>query len=72
MRKNLLESQKQLLKIKQIGLNQAMKNLETLRADYNKTIRQIAIELGIPEEEIKAWRYEIEYFEKIEKEEKDK
>ena len=68
MRKNLLESQKQLMKIKQVGLAQAVKNLGTLQADYNKTIRQIAEELGIPEEEIKAWRYEILYFEKIEKE----
>jgi len=36
--------------------------------DYNKTIRQAAEELGIPEAEIKAWRYETEYFEKIEEE----
>jgi len=71
MRKNLLESQKQLLKIKKIGLSQAVKNLDTLRVDYNKTIRQAAVELGIPEAEIKTWRYETDYFEKIE-EKKDK
>jgi len=72
MRKNLLESQKQLLKIKKIGLSQAVKNLDTLRVDYNKTIRQAAVELGIPEAEIKIWRYETDYFEKIEIEKKDK
>ena len=65
MRKNLLESQKQLLKIKQTGLSQAVRNLDTLRMDYNRTIQQIAEELEIPKEEIKSWRYETEYFEKI-------
>ena len=60
------------MKIKQVGLAQAIKNLGTLQADYNKTIRQIAEELGISEEEIKAWRYETEYFEKIKEEKNEK
>jgi len=71
MKKNLLESQKQLLRIKQAGISQAMKNLDTLRADYNRTIRQIADELEISKEEIESWRFESDYFEKIE-EKKDK
>jgi len=71
MKKNLLESQKQLLRIKQAGISQAMKNLDTLRADYNRTIYQIAEELEIPKEEIKDWQFKTDYFEKIE-EKKDK
>jgi len=71
MRKDLMESQKQLLKIKQAGINQAMKNLDILRTDYTRTIYQVAEELEIPKEEIKDWQFKTDYFERIE-EKKDK
>jgi len=70
MRKNLLESQKQLLKIKQTGISQAIKSLDALQMDYNRTIRQIAEELEIPKEEIKGWQFKTDYFEMITKEKK--
>jgi len=71
MRKNLLESQKQLLRFKQASISKATENLEIMKANYNNTVSMIAEELGIPKGEMKAWQFKFVYFEKIKEKEKE-
>jgi len=61
MKKQLLESQKELLRIKFALANQAKANL-------NITMDRIAMELGIPKQELSQWKInaELAYFEKKE------
>lgn len=62
MKKKLLESQKELLRIKFIRANQA-------QIEADKTIDNIAMELGIPKQELGQWKLDakLEYFEKKER-----
>jgi len=63
----LLESQKELLKIKFARANQAQK-------EVTKTIDRIAEELGVLKEELEQWKISpnLEYFEKPEPVKEDK
>ena len=67
MKKLLLESQKELLRIKFARANQAQQEIM-------KTIDRIAEELGVPKQELKQWRISpnLEYIEKPEPVEEDK
>lgn len=59
MKKQLLESQKELLRIKLARVNQAKLEISVAR-------NRIAEELGIPKQELDKWRIsaELDYFEK--------
>jgi len=61
MKKQLLESQKELLRIKFALANQAQSNV-------NITMDRIAMELGIPRQELSQWKIdaELKCFEKKE------
>ena len=69
MKHQLLESQKELLRIKLARVNQA-------RLEVGRTTDRIAEELGIPKQEINQWKISanLDYFEKPEppKKEEDK
>lgn len=65
--KKLLESQKELLRIKFVRANLAQQEI-------TKTIDRIAEELGVPKQELKQWKISpnLEYIEKPEPVEEDK
>lgn len=67
MKKQLLESQKELLRIKFIRANLAQQEI-------TKTMDRIAEELGVPKQELKQWKISpnLEYIEKPEPVEEDK
>lgn len=54
-KKKLLETQRELLSLKAQRLQQAEQTAMQIRQDLVATIEKIAIELGVPAKDVKAW-----------------
>lgn len=66
MKKNLMDSQKELLLIKNQGVQNALTQARALQAQLEGTVKRIAIELGVEENDYINWNLSSDgsYFEK--------
>jgi len=58
IKKELLESQRELLNIKVNQINQVQQQLNRMRIEFSKTIAKIKEELGIPLKEQNEWEFD--------------
>jgi len=57
-KKELLESQRELLNIKVNQINQVQQQLNRMRIEFSKTIARMKEELGIPKKELNEWEFD--------------
>jgi len=57
-KKELLESQRELLNIKVNQINQVQQQLNGMRVEFSKTIARMKEELGIPKKELNEWEFD--------------
>jgi len=57
-KKELLESQRELLNIKINQINQVQQQLDRMRIEFSKTIARMKEELGIPRKELGEWEFD--------------
>jgi len=57
-KKELLESQRELLNIKVNQINQVQQQLDRMKIEFSKTIARIKEELGIPRKELGEWEFD--------------
>jgi len=57
-KKELLESQRELLNIKVNQINQVQQQLNRMRIEFSKTIARMKEELGIPRKELNEWEFD--------------
>jgi len=57
-KKELLESQRELLNIKVNQINQVQQQLDRMRIEFSKTITRMKEELGIPKKELNEWEFD--------------
>jgi len=57
-KKELLESQRELLNIKVNQINQVQQQLDRMRIEFSKTIARMKEELGIPRKELNEWEFD--------------
>jgi len=57
-KKELLESQRELLNIKVNQINQVQQQLDRMRIEFSKTIARMKEELGIPRKELGEWEFD--------------
>jgi len=57
-KKELLESQRELLNIKVNQINQVQQQLNGMRIEFSKTVTRMKEELGIPKKELNEWEFD--------------